>query len=186
MEFNLNEEEKKTLLRAARGAIRFTFKKTEEDSSEKITDITENLKTPCGAFVTLTIKGALRGCIGYVEPDSPLINTVILAAKAAAFRDTRFLPLSKNELDEIQIEISVLTPSAPVASYRDIVIGKHGIAMSKYGRHALFLPQVAPERGWDIATTLTHLSMKAGLSPDDWREGAEFEVFEALVFGEGE
>ena len=86
--------------------------------------------------------------------------------------------------NEIDIEISMLTPPRPVASWRDIVIGKHGMVLTKGGRSAVFLPQVAPEQGWGIEETLTHLAMKAGLSPGAWREGAEFLVFEAQVIQE--
>lgn len=178
-------DERRVLLATARNAIISGFhghSKTPDIAPE----VSESLKTPCGAFVTLTKYGDLRGCIGYVEAEEPLIQTVILAAKAAAFRDTRFLPVTQDEMKDIEIEISVLNPPYPVQSWKEIVIGRHGIIMSKHGRRALFLPHVATERGWDIATTLKHLSMKAGLDPDDWREGASFEVFEAEVFGEAE
>ena len=102
----------------------------------------------------------------------------------AAFRDPRFLPLTQEEFREVELEISALTPAVPVDSWRDIVIGRHGMTLTKFGRSAVFLPQVAPEQGWGIEETLTHLAMKAGLPPDAWREGATFTVFEAVVFHE--
>jgi uncharacterized protein (TIGR00296 family) len=90
-----------------------------------------------------------------------------------------------SELPELDFEISALTPSKHVDSYKDIVIGKHGMTIAMNGRRAVFLPQVAPEQGWDLATTLTHLSMKAGLPADAWKDkNAKFTVFEAIVFNE--
>lgn len=185
MFFHLGPGERGVLLRAARDSINGVLsggKKTPEHSP----DIHDTLKQPCGAFVTLTKFGDLRGCIGYVEAEQPLYKTVIDAAKSAAFRDTRFDPVTSGEMKDIQIEISVLKPPSPVKSWEEIELGRHGIILSKRGRRALFLPHVATERNWDISTTLTHLAMKAGLAPDDWREGASYEVFEAEVFGEME
>jgi len=88
------------------------------------------------------------------------------------------------ELPQLEFEISALTPPRPVASYHEIVLGRHGMVLAKRGRSAVFLPQVAPEQGWDLPTTLTHLAQKAGLRADDWKEGAEYLVFEAIVFHE--
>ena len=104
----------------------------------------------------------------------------------AAFADRRFPQLQKEEYDQIKIEISALTAPSPVASAQAIRIGTDGMVLSKDGRSAVFLPQVAPEQGWDLETTLTHLSTKAGLAPDAWKDGASFEVFQAEVFGEQE
>ena len=88
------------------------------------------------------------------------------------------------EVGELSIEISAMTPPVAIGSWSEFVVGKHGIVLSKSGRSAVFLPQVAPEQGWTAEQTLTHLAQKAGLAPDAWREGAEFEVFEAQVFNE--
>ena len=139
-----------------------------------------------GAFVTLNLKQnhRLRGCIGEIQPFRPLWKAVLGRAVDAAFRDPRFLPLTAQEFANVEIEISALTPAVPVGGWRDIVIGRHGMTLSKNGHSAVFLPQVAPEQGWDIEETLTHLSMKAGLPPDAWREGASFTVFKAIVFHE--
>ena len=96
-------------------------------------------------------------------------------------------PAKKDEfeiLPDLRVEVSALTPPAPVASWRDIVLGRDGMTLEKNRRFAVFLPQVAPEQGWDLATTLTHLSLKAGLPADAWRSGASFETFRAEVFHE--
>jgi AmmeMemoRadiSam system protein A len=134
--------------------------------------------------VTLHKRGELRGCIGEIAPDRELHRVVRDHALNAAFKDPRFTPLSPAELPEIVIEISALTPPVEIESWREIEIGRHGVVLSKNGRSAVFLPQVAPEQGWDVETTLKYLSQKAGLPPDAWRDGARFEVFEAVVFGE--
>lgn len=138
----------------------------------------------CGVFVTLNIGDALRGCIGEILPVRPLVKGVAARALSAAFHDPRFFPLRESELGEITIEISALTPPHPVASWQEIELGRHGILLQKGDAGAVFLPQVAPEQGWTLEETLTHLALKAGLNPDDWREGASFEVFEAIVFRE--
>jgi len=185
MLFHLGPGERRVLLRAARDSINRALSGGKK-IPEGLPDIPDTLKQPCGAFVTLTKYGDLRGCIGYVEAQAPLYETVVTAAKSAAFRDTRFEPVTSDEMKDIEIEISILKPPSPVESWKDIELGRHGIILSKRGRRALFLPHVATERNWDLPTTLTHLAMKAGLASDDWREGASYEVFEAEVFGERE
>ena len=139
-----------------------------------------------GAFVTLNDRatGALRGCIGEILPMRPLVDAVVARAVDSALHDPRFLPVEEDELDGLRVEVSALTPPKPVASWRDIVLGRDGMTLEKNGRFAVFLPQVAPEQGWDLPTTLTYLSQKAGLPPDAWREGATFETFQAEVFHE--
>ncbi len=146
----------------------------------------EAVKVPRAAFVTLKKQGQLRGCIGDIFPQRPLYKSVITNAIYAAFGDRRFTPLQKDEYDQIEIEISALTPPSAVASAQAIRIGTDGMVMKKGGRSAVFLPQVAPEQGWDLETTLANLSMKAGLAPDAWKDGASFQVFQAEVFGEQE
>lgn len=143
---------------------------------------TPALRRPAGVFVTLHRGGQLRGCIGRIEPDGPLDEAAAGMAEASAFGDPRFPPVRPEEWPEIEIEVSVLTPPRAVASWREIEIGRHGILLHKEGRSAVFLPQVAPEQGWDLPETLRHLSRKAGLSPDAWERGAAFEVFEAFLF----
>lgn len=136
-----------------------------------------------GVFVTLrAADGNLRGCIGNILPVAPLAQSLWERAQDAALNDPRFDPVTPRELTSLSVEISVLTPPAPVAGPEAVEIGKHGILLKKGFRSAVFLPQVATEQGWDLETTLTHLSLKAGLPPDAWREGASFQVFEAQVF----
>lgn len=139
-----------------------------------------------GAFVTLNDKatGALRGCIGEILPMRPLVEAVAARAVDAALRDPRFSPVTERELGGLRVEVSALTPPRRVASWRDIVLGRDGMTLEKDGCFAVFLPQVAPEQGWDLPTTLSYLSQKAGLSADAWREGAKFETFQAEVFHE--
>lgn len=135
-----------------------------------------------GAFVTLHANGRLRGCIGTIEGRMPLAAAVAEAGRAAAVRDPRFPPVAPDELSNISLEISVLTPLRPVAEPREISVGRHGILLGKSGRQAVFLPQVATEQGWDLPTTLDQLCLKAGLPGGAWREGACLHVFEAEVF----
>jgi AmmeMemoRadiSam system protein A len=144
--------------------------------------LSRRLENHQGVFVTLTSGGRLRGCIGYIEGIKPLVDAVVENARSAAVADPRFSPVAEGDLPGLDLELSVLTPLTEVAGPGDIVVGRHGIVLAKGGRRAVFLPQVATEQGWDRATTLTHLALKAGLGPDDWRAGTEFLVFEAVVF----
>ena len=139
-----------------------------------------------GAFVTLNdkITGALRGCIGEILPLRPLVEAVAVRAADSAIHDPRFMPVTEQELGNLRVEVSALTPPKPVPSWRGIVLGRDGMTLEKDGAFAVFLPQVAPEQGWDLETTLSYLARKAGLSADAWREGATFETFQAEVFHE--
>ena len=140
-------------------------------------------KESYGVFVTLNdADGNLRGCIGNILPVAPLAEGIWGRAQDAALNDPRFPSVQPDELPTLSFEISVLTKPVRISGPDQIVIGKHGVVMRKDGRSAVFLPQVAPEQGWDVETMLIHLSMKAGLRPNAWREGANFEVFEAQVF----
>jgi hypothetical protein len=181
----LSAADKKALLKLARGMIEHQLKTGKRAKPEDLgVAITPAMRKVMGVFVTLHENGDLRGCIGEIFPRRPLVEAVMEQALNAAFEDPRFSPVVAAELPKIHVEISALTPPAPVNSWRDIVIGKHGMVLTKNGRSAVFLPQVAPEQGWDIATTLTHLSLKAGLPSHAWKEGAEYLVFEAIVFHE--
>ncbi len=126
----------------------------------------------------------LRGCIGYIWPLKPLFEAVIDNAVSACSTDHRFLPVEAHELEDIPIEISVLTPPRRIGSYHDIVLGRDGIVFFKDGHQSVFLPCVAAQFGWDLERTLTELSRKAGLASDAWREGAKFDVFQAEVIEE--
>ncbi len=183
----LTQDDCAELLALARATIAEAFKTNQHRAAIlEPPVVTDGMRQMRGAFVTLHKDGELRGCIGEIVPRREAWKAVREQAINAAFNDPRFSPLRESELTQIKVEISLLTPPQPVASWREIVIGKHGMVLSK-GRHsAVFLPQVAPEQGWDLATTLTHLAMKAGLAPDAWREGAEYLVFEAQIINERE
>jgi AmmeMemoRadiSam system protein B/AmmeMemoRadiSam system protein A len=181
----LTAEDKKQLLLLARQTIRYAL---DHQKIPSVADLdftaSESMKPPRAAFVTLKKNGQLRGCIGDIFPQRPLYKSVLGNAIYAAFGDRRFRQLQKEEYDQIKVEISALTVPAPVASPHEIRIGTDGMVLNKDGRSAVFLPQVAPEQGWDLETTLQNLSLKAGLPPDAWKEGASFLVFQAEVFGE--
>jgi len=140
------------------------------------------LEQPRGAFVTLHLDGRLRGCIGSLAGTRPLLENVADNAVRAALGDPRFSPVEPADMPRLEVEISALTPLRPVAGPDAIELGRHGILLEKGGRQAVFLPQVAPEQGWDVPATLAHLCLKAGLAPGDWHEGARLLVFEADVF----
>ena len=185
----LTKDEKKTLLVLARRAIEAAVKEPGEldpDALIKGLDLTKALRKPMGAFVTLHKRGRLRGCIGYLQPIAPLFKAVISNAVSAALRDHRFPQVKAQELEELDLEISVLSVPVDVAGYEDIIVGCHGIILEKNGRRATFLPHVAPEQGWSREQTLEHLSRKAGLSPGAWRTGTSYKVYTALVFSEKE
>ncbi len=181
MENNLTPAQQEILLQLAREAISF-FIKTGDTLKKDIPDKT--LLKKRGAFVTLKIKGKLRGCIGYLIPYKPLIATIIDAAVSAASSDPRFQPLTTDELQEAKIEISVLTPPRPVKDIHEIEVGIHGIIISKGSNKGLLLPQVPIEWNWDLETYLEHGCLKAGLDKDEWKTDAKIEIFSAQVFSE--
>lgn len=176
----LTEEERRFLQRAARAAIECAF--TGKDLPE-YTRIT--LQEPRGAFVSLHKQGRLRGCIGYIEPVKPLIQTIQEVAIKAAFDDPRFPPLMPEELNQVLIEISVLSPLERVEDISTIEVGKHGLVIELADRRGLLLPQVATEYRWDQKTFLENIALKAGLPPDAWKHpAATIYKFSAEVFGE--
>lgn len=141
------------------------------------------LKAPAGAFVTLKRHGDLRGCIGSIEPREPLYRAVLENGDNAARHDPRFRPVQASELKDLDVEVSVLTPPRPIAGWEEFRVGEQGIILSKGGRRAVFLPEVAVEQGWTREETLTHLARKAGLPADAWRDGASLAVFTSTKFG---
>jgi hypothetical protein len=178
----LSAADRVLLLRLARETIRRHFDGGGNAPGPECA--TPALSEPRGAFVTLKRDGALRGCIGHLGQDLPLCRVVREMATAAAFQDRRFPPLARAELAGVTIEISALTRPRAIDGLAEIVIGRDGVILRKGMRSAVFLPQVAVEQGWDRDTLLTQLALKAGLPADAWREGAEFQTFQAEVFGE--
>ena len=183
----LTEDDKKQLLLLARKTMVYALKNRRiPEASYLGIAISDAMRPVRAAFVTLKKNGMLRGCIGDIFPTKPLYKSVITNAIHACVNDRRFSQVSQDELKDITIEISALTVPAPIASADEIRIGIDGVVLNKNGRSAVFLPQVAPEQGWNVEQMLTQLSMKARLSADGWKEGASFLVFQAEVFGENE
>jgi hypothetical protein len=146
------------------------------------------LLQPLGAYVTYEQEGALRGCVGRIEADRPVYLNVQYAAVAAALADSRFPPITPEELKDLTIEVTLLQPLRQVGSPDEIQIGRDGVLMRVGAdKGALYLPQVPPEQGWDLQTTLVHLSRKAGLPDDAWQHGdAQFFTFAGQWFREAE
>lgn len=183
----LSEEDRAFLLRIARESVEHAVRTDTPYRADHFSTLAPKATLgKMGAFVTLNDKatGALRGCIGEILPMRPLVEAVTARAADAALRDPRFSPVTPRELSGLRVEVSALTPPKPVASWRDIVLGRDGMTLEKNGCFAVFLPQVAPEQGWDLASTLSYLARKAGLPSDAWRTGAAFETFQAEVFHE--
>src|SRR5512143_1574709 len=147
----LSDDEKRYLLTAARGAIDSAL--ADRPVASRVVPYPELLH-PSGAFVTLRERDELRGCVGYIDPVKPLLQTVEEAAVRAAFQDPRFEPLEHAELDLIEIEISVLSPLQRIASPSEIEVGTHGVVVQSRSTRGLLLPQVAVEYGWDRDTFL--------------------------------
>lgn len=187
MEFTITAEEKKILLSCAREAITAAlegrkpqFPKTEEREES-------SLYKPCGAFVSLHSgkERALRGCIGRMTANMPLLETVCSMAKEAAFSDPRFPPLKKEELAECHIEISALSPMEICSDPRKVRVGVHGLYLKKGGRSGVLLPQVPVEQGWNLDQYLDYICIKAGLPSHSYNDkDAQLLTFTAIVFGE--
>jgi uncharacterized protein len=144
---------------------------------------TPHLAEPRGAFTSLYLHGELRGCVGYVLPVSSVYRTVIDTARAAAFEDTRFYPVTLEEARQLEIELSILSPPRAIAP-DEVEVGRHGLLISMAGNRGLLLPQVPMERDWDRVVFLEQTCRKAGLPSDAWQRGAVIEAFTAEVFGE--
>jgi AmmeMemoRadiSam system protein B/AmmeMemoRadiSam system protein A len=181
--FNLTQQDKRELLSLARKTIEAYLERHEtiKPPAEKYS---EALKTPAGAFVTLHKEGQLRGCIGRFEPANPLYEVVQEMAIASATRDSRFMPVTPEEMSQIKIEISVLTPLRKIQSIDEIELGKDGIYIKKGYHSGTFLPQVARDTKWTLEEFLGHCARdKAGIGWDGWKD-AEIYVYEAIVFSE--
>ena len=181
----LAQEDKQKLLKLARNSLTFYLEKKKVPTPENLgIQVSDRMKAKRAAFVTLKKHGRLRGCIGEIFPRQELYKSVIANAINAGVNDRRFNPVTKGELKDIEFDISALTPPEKVSSYKQIKIGTDGMVLKKGRNSAVFLPQVAPEQGWTLEETLTHLARKAGLPADGWKKGASFLTFQADVFGE--
>jgi AmmeMemoRadiSam system protein A len=189
MDFTINEDEKAILLAQARESIVSELEKRKPLYGESGEKADSALNTPCGAFVSLHIVSAagrnLRGCIGRMSSNLPLLDTVRLMAREAAFGDPRFPPLRKDELGRCQIEISALSPMEICPDPMQVKVGVHGLYIRKGGRSGVLLPQVPVEQGWNLNEYLEYICIKAGLPPGSWKSrDAELLTFTAIVFGE--
>lgn len=177
----LRNEEKRALLDLARSAISLIVTERRE---LRVFSPAGNLAIPAGAFVTLHRRGRLRGCIGRIEPVEPLADVVAHCAAAAAEEDPRFSPLQVDELAELEIEISVLSP-LEIAKPEAVEPGRHGLVVSKGLRRGVLLPQVAMQYKWTRERFLEETCHKGGLETDAWSHPeTRIEVFTAEVFSE--
>jgi AmmeMemoRadiSam system protein B/AmmeMemoRadiSam system protein A len=180
---SLNEADRQTLLRFARASIRRFL---ETGTAPLARDLPPGLERLQGAFVTLRKAGELRGCMGHRQTDTPVGQVVGSVALKAAFADPRFPPLETDEFDDVEIEISLLTPLEEVKRAEEIVIGRDGVFLRKGDRGAIYLPHVATQEGWNRVQMLDRLCQKGGLPAGCWRHGAELHTFRAEVFSEGD
>lgn len=173
----LTENEKKELISLAKDAIQeYVTKKRVIEKEIK----NPKFKTDGAVFVTIKEKGQLRGCIGHVQPYMALYKSVIENAISAASEDPRFIPVTEDELKDLDIEITLLSPLLPVNNVNNIIIGKHGLVIRKYNHSGILLPQVPVEFGWDRDTFLKQICYKAGLPGDAWKD-AELYYFTAEI-----
>ena len=177
----LTEAEKKELLSIARRSLESAVKGGPKPGFKGLTD---TLKEKRGAFVTLRKHGGLRGCIGYLEPVKPLYLTVAEMAVSAGTGDPRFYPVQEDELRDVKIEVSVLSPLKEVSGVQDVQVGRDGIYIVKDFHSGVLLPQVATEHHWDNQTFMEQTCLKAGLPADAWQENARIYAFSAEIFGE--
>ncbi len=177
----LDAGEQQALLGLARRAIeRFLATRT----APLVRGLPPVLRRPQGVFVTLTKRGELRGCIGHTTADLPVGQAVGAMALQAAFNDPRFPPVRADELGQVEVAVSLLSPLGRVSGPAAIVLGRDGVVIRKQGRSALFLPEVAVEQGWTRDELLDQLCLKAGLPTGAWREGAELLTFRTVVLRE--
>jgi AmmeMemoRadiSam system protein A len=180
----LSEAEKTTLFAIARDTLKWCVEGEKGSFDFGRYTLTPLMKADTATFVTLKIRGGLRGCIGSLVPVDPLYVSVHENAINAALRDPRFDPVQPGELSRITVDVSILSPIRDIASPADFKIGQQGIILEKGRYRAVYLPEVATEQGWTVEETLSSLSQKAGLPAQAWREGARFKVFESVVLSE--
>ena len=176
----LSEDEKKTLFAIVEDTLDWCVKGGKGEFLFDKYTLTDKMKVRTATFVTLKIKGMLRGCIGSLEPVAPMYESVHENAINAALRDPRFRPVGPLELPKLEIHVSLLSPIVPIASLDEFHVGEHGIIMQKGRYHAVYLPEVAPEQGWTKEETLSSLSEKAGLDGNAWKSGTKFKVFSSV------
>ena len=174
-------EDRRTLLCIAHEAILSSF----TSRTLPPTPASPSLSEDRGVFTTLYLHGSLRGCVGYAIPVGPLYLAVAETARAAAFDDSRFQPVVRNEASDLEVSLSVLSPLFPVQP-NEVEVGQHGLVVSLGSRRGLLLPQVPVEHGWDRETFLEQICHKAGLPANCWRTGAVLEAFTAEVFADRE
>jgi hypothetical protein len=191
LSFDLSLDEGRNLVHLARKTIE---NKLDEKPLPDLSESPESVKRNAGVFVTLTSgrdKGDLRGCIGLPYPHKPLVEATVEAAEGAAFRDPRFSPIRREEMDEIIVEVSVLTPpelvevEQPSQLPPNIIIGKDGLIIQKGGRSGLLLPQVAVDWDWNSEEFLCQCCKKAWLPMDAWLSpGTKVMKFNSIIFKE--
>ena len=174
-------EERRFLLKTAHESIEAAVEKRKISFDCPSSHLSE----PRGVFTTIYLGGALRGCVGYVFPSTPLYLGVSETARAAALEDTRFQPVMPYEANALEVSLSILSPITPIAP-EHVEIGRHGLLVSMAGHRGLLLPQVPVEHHWDRVTFLEQTCRKAGLPTNAWRIGATLEAFTAEVFGDAE
>jgi AmmeMemoRadiSam system protein A len=172
-------EERVTLLNLAHESILSAL----EHREVSLDPPSPHFSEPRGAFTTLYLHRQLRGCVGYVLPVISLYRTVAETARAAAFEDTRFHPVTLAEASSLEVSLSILSPLKTITP-EEVEIGIHGLVVSYGGRRGLLLPQVPLEHGWDRLTFIEQTCQKAGLPRDAWKSGATLEAFTAEVFGD--
>lgn len=180
----LDRTEEALLLGLARETLRMHTLEGRRPPASRGASLPAVLSEHRGAFVTLHKRGRLRGCIGYIEARKPLWETVVDNTINAASSDPRFAPVSAEELAQLDIEISVLSPLEKLAGPQQVEVGLHGLYIVKGFSSGLLLPQVPIEQGWDRETFLENLCLKAGLQRNAYLHGAELYAFTAQVFGE--
>ena len=172
-------EERATLLELAHESILSALERREIS----LTPPSPHLAEPRGAFTTIYFQKVLRGCVGYVLPVASVYRTVAETARAAAFEDTRFSPITIEEAPGVDVSLSILSPLR-VIKPEEVEIGVHGLVVVHGGRRGLLLPQVPVEHHWDRVTFIQQTCRKAGLPLDAWQHGATLEAFTAEVFGD--
>lgn len=178
----LSPDEKKILLEIARKAIENQLHGTKTTAAPTKSP---SLLDKKGVFVTLTQEGELRGCIGRIEPKGSLFQAVAEMARASAFQDPRFPPLTLPELPKTAIEISLLSPLERLRDVHTLEVGRHGLVVQRGSLSGLLLPQVATDNRWSREEFLRQVCYKAGLPGEAWREeGTELFSFTAEVFSE--